>query len=192
MRILTRIVRLFFWLIVGLFIGLIVNTLVDSSYELLHKWMPHAFPIYNRIHDPDSYESFLLKKNALSLALTLFISVYLSLRYDNSRDEYIISATDGLFEIPDVKDTYLAAFLVSDVIAAILCGVLIALPVLFIPLQLLEAPGMISALFTGFHTIHTLLGSFNYMLLIPVSVLILHIPALPLAIAYWRAKWLSA
>ncbi len=192
MRILRRTARLFLWLVIGLFIGMIISTLIDNAYELLHKWMPRTFPIYNAIHDPASYKGFLIKKNTFSSALTLFISVYLSLRYDNERDEHIISMTEGLFEIPEIKEAYLRAFALSDAVAALVCGALIALPVIFIPLQLLEAPGMVSSLFVGLHTLHSALGTVRLMTVYPLSVLILHIPALPLAMAYWRAKWLSA
>ena len=187
-----RTVRLLLWLIPGLVIGIFVYILTDSAYELLHKWMPRAFPIYNALHDPLSYESFMIKKSGFSVLVTLFISVCLSLMYDNERDEYVISKTDGLYEIPEIKEIYFTAFALSDAVAALICGALITLPVLFVPVQLIETPGVLSALLTPLHTIHKSLGTEAFIITCTLSVLILHLPSLPIAAGYWRSKWLSA
>ena len=191
MKILRRSVLLFLWMLPGLFIGLFVQGVVISAHELLNSTAPDVFPIYNAISEKALYEAQHERLNLIALVISLFIIVLISLIYNNERDEFVISKTDGLFEIGDILGDYVRSFIVSDLAASVIVGLIFAIPIVFIPDSFFSGTGVFPSLLNLFFVSARGLGDVGYCVAFPVAIALLHLPSVPLAAMRWRARWLT-
>lgn len=191
MRILRRSIWLFLWMLLGVILSPFVSSAIHSLYEMLHLWIPALFPTFDVVLEKELFLAHEARMNVFSTALVLFFTVYLSLRFNNERDEFIISATDGLFEVKEILPVYRRRFLVSDVISTVIVSNLFAVPITFIPKQFLNTDGLIASFLSQYRIAMECFGEVGMPIFYTLTLLIMHVPALPLAIKFYRAKWLT-
>lgn len=191
MRIFRRCACLFLWMLCGILISPLISKTVSALYETLHIWLPGLFPTFDVVLEKDLFLKHRGRMNVFSVLLTLFITAYLSLRFNNERDEFIISKTDGLFEVKEVIPSYIKRFLVSDIVSCVIVSNLFAVPIIFIPKQFLDTDGLIASFLSQYNLCMDSFGEIGMPIFFTLSLLIMHIPALPLAIKSYRAKWLT-
>ena len=179
------------WTLVGILLGVLISSLLDSAYELLFKWFPDTFPIYSAVLERESYERHTALMRMISLSLTLLLSVYLSLRFDNFRCEYVISETDGLFLVRNEYLAYTKRFVIDDLITSAFVGAFITLPFIFIPVRFLEMNNIFSSLLRLLHSANTLLGFPIFIITVSSILFASHLAASLSAMRVWRAKWLT-
>ena len=186
-----RIASLFLWMLAGFAISILAVLLVDGIYELLYASVPEVFPLYNAVLEEEDYERARLRLDIIALALTLFCTVYLSLRYDNAREERMISRTDGLFLIRKEYAWYLRAYIAEDAISSIIIGAVITVPFIFIPKKFLEMSNIFSSLLNLFYKVISGAGIIYYSLIAVSLLFISHLLGALFSMQHWRAKWLS-
>ena len=191
MKILRRSLWLFLWMLLGIIISPIVSGALSALYETLHLWLPDVFLKFDVVLEKEMFLAHQSRINVFSVAVTLFLTVYFSLRYNNERDEFIISVTDGLFSVKDVIPAYAKRFLLSDIVSTVIVSNLLAIPITFIPHQFLNTDGTISLLLTQYRLCMECFGEVGMLIFYTLSLLILHVPALPLALKSYRSKWLA-
>ena len=178
-------------MIVGLFIGMFVSNLVNSSYELLNSKIPDYFPIYNAISEQELHTKQQYMLNLIALAITLLVTIVISLVYNNERYEFIVSKTDGFYRVHKVIKLYIKRFVLADIIASILIGLIFTIPITFINSAFFSVPKIYSEIILILHIAHKALGTAGFCIFVPSVMILLHIPAIPIALNRWRAKWLT-
>ena len=191
MKILRRSLWLFLWMLLGIIISPIVSGIISALYETLHLWLPDVFLKFDVVLEKEMFLAHQSRINVFSVAVTLFLTLYFSLRYNNERDEFIISVTDGLFSVKDVIPAYAKRFLLSDIVSTVIVSNLLAIPITFIPHQFLNTDGTFSLILTQYRLCMESFGEVGMTLFYTLSLLILHVPALPLALKSYRSKWLA-
>jgi hypothetical protein len=178
-------------MLLGVALSPIVSYFVSNLYETLHLWLPDVFVKFNVVIEKELFLAHQSRMNVFSTLLTLFFTVYLSLRFNNERDEFIISVTDGLFSIKDAIPSYVKRFLVSDIAATVIISNLFAIPITFIPKQFLNTDGTIASFLSQYRLCMESFGEVGMAIFYTLALLILHVPALPLSLKSYRAKLLA-
>ena len=169
---------------------------IDVLYNALSEWFPGIFPEYNFITDRAAAQAHETWANFISAAISLPISVILTVVYDNARFEYIISATDGFYTLREGAKFYTDAFLTSDVLASVLAPAPV-IAMLFLPdieaknAVLSALSSSISAISAPCRAFSSALGIAGAVILILSLSFISRIPAAYLGLKKWRAAWLS-
>ena len=191
LSLLRRLLVLFLWMLVGLVIGMLAILFVDGIYELLFKLMPNAFPLYNSVLQESEYEKLRSILDLTALCVTVLFTVYLSLRYDNPREERVIARTDGLFKVGKQLPVYVKENLPEDTVCcAVICAAF-TVPFIFIPQKFLEMNNILSAMLNLFYVISDRFGLTVFGIILLSLLLIAHVVCAVPALCYWRAKWLS-
>ena len=188
---LKRVLLLFVWALVGLVLGVFVSALVGEIYAHLARWFPEVFPIYNAVLDGERYEKFSAVLDLISLVLTLFAVVYLSLRFDNKRSEWVISRTDGLFLIRDEYLPYTERYFAEDALCSLLIGLALTVPFAFIPARFLETNTVFTVILRLLYSASKALGLPLFITAVTLTILFCHLAASPLAMRVYRARWLT-
>lgn len=182
---------LLLWMLLGLIIGVFLDTLCHGIYDLLYEYMPHLFPLYNPILNKAEYERFALAMAIISVSLTLMITVYICQRFNNDRFEFIITKTDGLYKIPGILKTYIDNFVTSDIISSVFTALVFTVPIHFIPRGFFTKSTFIVDLLLPLRTVVEGLGIAGAALYTAVAIVISHAITLPLVLKFYRAKWLT-
>ncbi len=180
----------------GYALYLITLGLSLSVHEALMDWFPTVFKDYSPVLEAAEYES---ARNAVELTAVvaaLFIAPIIVTRFDNGRDEYIISKTEGFYRIHELIPTYYKLYTLPDLISSL--AVTATVSALIIPAYF-YTPEKISRLsefimdFRNFY-IGTLFDRWGYIIA-PIAVFALTfifkiISGIP-AMKRWRAAWLT-
>ena len=185
-------INLFLWMLVGSLIGIGVSTAVSELYRFLNELFPIAFPSYDVTSGASYFDTLYTSLWLISLVITTFITVYLSMRYDNFKFEKIISKTDGLYEIRTVLPTYLNIFAPSDVISAVICGIVYSIPFSFIPMQFIKHESFVAKLAEPYKLLSECFGAGLAPVVMTLVIALAYVASVPLALKYYRAKWFSA
>lgn len=186
-----KIGSLFLWMLMGLAFGAVFFSLAHQVYEILYKWMPDTFPLYGAVTQKEQYRALNLTLSIIAMLANLFLVTYLSARFNNDRFEFIISKTDGFYKIPDILRTYVYNFGISDLISSIICGAIFSIPVYFIPERFFSAGNVIVELLSLSRTLAVELGAPLASILTILGLILSHATTLPLALKFYRAKWLT-
>ena len=165
--------------------------LFEALYKNLFKYFPTAFPLYNPIFEGELYDKYLLSISLLAILAASDFTVYFTLRYDNARGEYFISRTEGFFRVKDEIKPYLIRYGLSDVIGSVFFAAVIVLPTAFIPDVFLRSDNIIAEILRVNTTAAFAIGDIRLAVNILFSFLIAHLPSVPYALSYYRAKWLT-
>ena len=184
--------KLFLWMLVGSLIGLGISTAVSELYRFLNERMPSLFPSYSVTSRAEYFDTLYTSLWLISLVITVFITVYLSLRYDNFKFESIITKTDGLYEIRTILPTYVSNFAVSDGISAILCGAAFTIPFYFIPMQFIKSESFAANLTSPYKLMSECFGAPLAPIVMALIIALAYLASIPLALKYYRARWFSA
>lgn len=185
-------INLSLWMLIGSLIGIGTSTAVSELYRLLNELMPNAFPSYDVTSNATFFDTLYTSLWLISLTITLFITVYLSLRYDNFKFEKIITKTDGLYEIRDFLPTYINIFALTDIVSTVLCGVIFTIPFSFIPMQFIKHESFLAKLTEPYKLLSECFGIAFAPIVMTVLIALAYLAAIPLALKYYRAKWFSA
>lgn len=159
------------------------------AYTYLSETIPGVVRTLNPIHTPDEYEIYLGAVSTFGALVCFWLINYISLRLDNRKFEFIISKTDGQYEIGEGLRLYFGEFLRSDIIAStVSIGVLVA-GAYFIPEKLLDR-GLMLLFYPGVSLIE-IYGLVGAVLIAVAFSLICRLLSVPLALRTWRALWLS-
>ncbi len=168
---------------------LLSGYLVNGVFEFLCIELPTVFRSASFIGEPEKYET-------QTKILTLFITIiamlglsYFSLLLDNKRMEYIARCTDGKYRLASGLKFYYSYFGVADVICGIIPPALLAAPIFFVPEEWLEY-GLRFPLWMGLE-VCTVYGFTNGTILLVITAVASRFIVAPLALARWRAAWLS-
>ena len=126
------------------------------------------------------------------LVITLSVSVYLSLRFDNEHNEFIISKTDGLYRVYKVLPYYLKEYTGADIISSAVSALIFTLPFRFIPEGFFTNTNVLTEFLEVLHTAFVSFGLLGFYLAFLGITLAAHILPIPLAMMHWRAVWLSS
>ncbi len=165
--------------------------LAEAVYGELYRYFPDAFPLFNAVSEREERELLEARLGTVALTAALAIYVYFLLAHDNARDELTISLTDGLFRVHEVILPVTRAFLPADVIASVILGTLLSLPTAFIPHGFLMGDTLPATLLRPLTHAHTVFGTVGLAFYLVFTLIILHAPALVLALRLYRARWLS-
>jgi hypothetical protein len=165
--------------------------LAEAVYGELYRYFPDAFPLFNAVSEREERELLEARLGTVALTAALAIYVYFLLAHDNARDELTISLTDGLFRVHEVILPVTRAFLPADVIASVTVGTLLCLPTAFIPHGFLMGDTLPATLLRPLTCAHTVFGTVGLAFYLVFTLIILHAPALVLALRLYRAMWLS-
>ena len=191
MKYFKKIFSLFLWMIAGILISAVCNVFVGELYRFLSGLLPGVFPSYDIVNERDMYYAMEETLLLFALALSIFCVTYISLTRDNDRFEYIITKTDGFYEIKDVLKTYVDKFALSDIISCIINGTVFSVPMFFIPIQFIERGTFIATLAEPYKNATEAFGLYFGAVFVILALAISHLIILPFALRYYRAKWLS-
>ena len=181
----------FLWMLLGIIITLTVGTAVSELYRLLGKFLPNAFPSYDILSDDEFFDTLYTSLWFISLMISMFITVYISLKHNNDRFEFIIDTTEGIYKIPDILKTYVDIFAKSDIVSCVIVGAIYTIPMIFIPEQFMNKSSALAALALPYKNMSECFGVILGPTVFIISLCAFHIAAVPLALKYYRAKWLS-
>lgn len=182
---------LLFWMMLGLILGLLINTFAVQVYELLFEHFPEAFPLYNPVFEKAEYEAFILTVAYVSVSAMFLLTVYICQRFNNDRFEYVITKTDGLYKIPEILKTYVSKFALSDFISSVITALFFTVPIYFIPRQFFTASSFAVDLLTPLRTIVEGSGIWFAAVYAIFAIIAAHAVTLPLVLKFYRAKWLT-
>lgn len=185
-------INLFLWMLVGTLVGIGVSTAVSELYRFLNELFPSAFPSYDVTSGASYFDTLYTSLWLISLVITTFITVYLSMRYDNFKYEKIISKTDGLYKIQTVLPTYVNLFVFSDIASAVLCAVVFTVPFSFIPMQFIKHESFVAKLAEPYKMLSECFGIAFAPIVMMLLIALAYLASVPLALKYYRAKWFSA
>ena len=186
-----RILSLFAWMLVGIVLGVLIHELVGSIHEMLFKHFPNAIPLYNPVFERELYARQELIKGTVTLIIGIFLSVLLSLRFDNFRSEKIIEKTDGLFLIRHEYGAYTARFIIDDMFASASVASLISIPFRFIPEKFLDMSNIFAVILHPLYLVSSAIGGILLAPTVACIILLSHVAAAPLALGSWRARWIT-
>lgn len=174
----------------------IIGALLEVIYNILSDKMPSLFPSYNIVTQKSELLALESTLALICAVITVFVLTVLTVKYDNERYEFIISETDGLYELADGGRIYTKNYLYADIV----CALAVPIPFLFttyIPfpeesakaLRILEnVLGTLSSPTTAFsNKLGIFLGAAAVILISLVS----RIPAGYMGLKRWRGLWLS-
>ena len=159
------------------------------GYTYFADLLPNLVKTVNPIDDPDKYTLYLKAVATFGVIACIGIINYVSIRLDNKRFEFIISETDGKYEIKDALKIYFNEFFESDIIAASLPIAIFVTSAYFIPDKLLDK-GLILIFNLG-ATLAEYYGLINALILSIAASIITRLICAPFALRIWRALWLS-
>lgn len=162
------------------------------AYPALNEWFPRVFPSYNFVTDESGYLALADNIELISAFAAIFILTYITVRFDNERAEYIITATDGLYTVPQGAAVYFPRYLRPDIICALMLPVPLAVADLFIPLELPKWLAPILDTLLSLNRVFTeRFGLFIGTLFMMLGVFISRVLSGLLALRSHRAAWLS-
>lgn len=172
--------------------GLLYPTLLNAAewcYDYLNYRLPSLFPRFNPIEGGVGYTVLAaILASAAGLVLLLLVS-YIAIRCDNRRQEYIISATDGRYTIPEGIAIYRGAFLRAEVLIAAIPPLFFTVPAAFIPQRFLNTGlGIPFRLGAELAEHIGIVGACLALIVISVAARIF---ASVIALSRWRAVWLA-
>ena len=179
------------WMLLGSLIGIGVSTAVSELYRFLNEMMPNVISSYDVTSQAKFFDTLYTSLWLISLVITIFISVYLSLRYDNMKFEKIITKTEGLYEIRGFLPTYINIFAPSDIISAAVCGSVFTISFSFIPMQFIKHESFIAKLAEPYKLMSECFGFVLAPIVMMLFIALSYLAAIPLALKYYRAKWFS-
>ncbi len=191
MKYLKKTYSLMLWMMLGIIVAVPMQTVVGELYRFLGGFLPSLFPTFDFTTERDLYYMLSDALMLASLAATIYTVTYLSMQRNNDRFEFMISKTDGFYKVKEVLKTYIDNFLLSDLLASLFVGVVFTLPFIFIPEQFIERGSLVSTLFSPYKTATLALGNVGGVLFGVGALVVSHLISIPLALKYYRAKWLS-
>ena len=191
MTLIRKLGNLFIFTLFGTFVGTVVSVIVTQLYNSAARLFPNTFPLYNVVLESEKHTAQEERLSFIALLLTVILVVYVTQRFNNERFEYLITKTDGLYYMKDAIPIYTKRFYLSDIISSLIVGAVFSMPIHFIPMQFFAAGTAISTLLLPFKTLTNFLGvTFGSITLI-LFFIVAHIVTTPMALLYYRAKWLS-
>ena len=172
-------------------IAYLCTFLAEVAYDELYRYFPDTFPLYSAVEDREERELLTSRLGTVALTAALAVYVYFLLAHDNARDELTISLTDGLFRVHEVILPVTRAYIASDITASVIVGALLSLPTAFIPHGFLMGDTLPATLLRPLTCAHSIFGTVGLAFYLVFTLIILHAPALVLALRLYRARWLS-
>jgi hypothetical protein len=163
--------------------------LVKGVFEFLCIEFPTVFRSASFIGEPEKYEMQTKILTLFTTACAMLALSYISLLLDNKRMEYISRCTDGKYRLSSGLKFYYSYFSVADVICGIIPPALLAAPIYFVPEEWLEY-GLRFPLWMGLE-VCTAYGFQDGVILLVITAVASRFIVAPLALARWRAAWLS-
>lgn len=185
-------VMLFLWMLLGSLIYIAVSTAVSEFYRFLDELTAQDITSFDARPGKDFFDNLYSFLWFISLVITLCITVYLSMRYDNYKFEFIISKTDGLYEIPAFLPTYINNFGLSDVCSACVNGIVYTVPFFFVPIQFIKNESFAAKLAEPYKMMSETFGYILSPVILAFIILLSYAVSILLALKYYRAKWFSA
>lgn len=184
--------HLFLWMLLGSLIGIAVSTAVSELYRFLNEIMPNAFPSYDVGSGKDFFDTLYTSLWFISLVITVFISVYLFLRYDNTRFENIITSTDGIYKIRTFLPTYISIYAICDAVSSAVIGLIFTVPFFFVPIQFVKNEGFFANLTEPYKLMSECFGYAFAPIVMILIIALSFVASTPLILKYYRARWFSA
>ena len=163
--------------------------LVSGVFEFLCIEFPAVFESASFIGEPEKYETQTKILTLFTTACAMLGLSYFSLLLDNKRMECVARCTDGKYRLASGLKFYYSYFGVADVICGIIPPALLAAPIFFVPEEWLEY-GLRFPLWMGLE-VCTVYGFTNGTILLVITAVASRFIVAPLALARWRAAWLS-
>lgn len=176
--------------IFGLFIVGVCSNVVDGIYTYLNHLFPESFPIYNQIHDIQTYNKLERIKSVISVFLALAVINFIALRIDNKKYERIITLTDGEYLVMNGIKLYFKEFFLSDAIASVLIPAILVVPAYFLSENALSYFGLIFWNWLGYN-MKFIFDLFPAMLISAAFSFIGRIIAIPFCVNAWRSAWMT-
>lgn len=192
MKYLRSSAQLFLWMLLGSLIGIGVSVVVSELYRFLNDLVPNLFPTYEIGTTDKFFDSLYTSLWFISLVIAVFITVYLSLRYDNKKFEFIITKTDGLYKIRNFLPTYVDVFAKADFCASVINGIIYSIPFIFIPMPFIKNESFLAKLAEPYKLMSECFGYVFAPIVMMIIIAACYLFAVPLALKYYRAKWFSA
>ena len=180
-----------FWMMLGVIIGVFIDTLTHQIYELLYKHFPDTVHLYNPVLEKDGYSRFSLVMSFITVSLTILLSVYICQRFNNDRFEFIIAKTDGLYKIRAILKTYISNYWISDVISSVFTALTFTVPIYFIPRGFFTTSTFFVDMLTPLRALVDGVGILTAALYCAAAFAVSHAITLPLILKFYRAKWLT-
>ncbi len=161
------------------------------AYPTLNDISPDLFPLPNYIFEEEEYAALQKLLMLPSLLLCFFIIARVSLFFDNSRFEHVISKTDGMYRMKEGLKLYYSSFLLSDVIISLLVPVGLTLPVyIYVPKKYIDM--IFSLFFTPAFNCYESFGYVKGAVILVLVTLVCRLLAGAFATRGYRARWLSS
>lgn len=192
MKHLKNTAHLFLWMLIGSLIGIVISTFFSELYRFLGEFMPSVFPSYDIKSGDAFFDSLYTSLWFVSLSATVFVSVYLSLRYDNERFEYIITKTDGIYRMPAFLPAYVKMYAMHDISASLLSGLIFTVPFFFVPMQFIKNESLLANLAEPYKLMGECFGYILSPIVMILMIMLCYVASTPLSLKYYRARWFSA
>lgn len=192
MKSLRESARLFLYMILGAVIGIFVSVTVSELYRFLNEVIPGVLPSYDIASSKTFFDSVYTSLWFISLIVTVMITVYLSMRYNNQKYERIISETEGLYKIRKFLPTYVNIFGISDAFSAVVNGLIYTIPFIFIPMPFIKNESFLAKLSEPYKMMSECFGYILAPIVMIVIIAACYTVAIPLTLKYYRAKWFSS
>jgi hypothetical protein len=183
--------NLFIFTLFGTFLGTVVSVIVTQLYNSAARLFPKTFPLYNVVLESEKHAAQEQRLSFIALLFTVILVVYVTQRFNNERFEYLITKTDGLYYMKDAIPIYAKRFYISDIISSVIVGAAFSVPIYFIPMQFFAGGTAISTLLLPFKTLTNFLGVTVGSITLVLFFTVAHVITTPIALLYYRAKWLS-
>ncbi len=184
-----RILMIFLWLALAQPIAHGVLWVLMHLYSAFHEWFGTVFPLFSPISNSQKYKLWYDALSFIAFTISLFISTYLSVRFDNRKNEKIISRTDGLYTVGEAMPLYLRELYVHDILGSVICPLLIFIPTALLPEWFFDKD--FSLILTFSRLACDTLGVPLATLACSLTLMIFHLPSAALALKRWRAAWLT-
>ena len=193
---LQTILRYLIVYLLGFAAFIVIGALVSVFHNALCNWMPDVFVHYNFITEPEAAEAQRINLNFITGIITVFVLAVISVKYDNSRYEFVISKTDGFYTLREGASIYASHYLVADTLAAVLVP-MTTVGLVFIKITK-ESPKLIRQLERYLDSFIALPLSYTEKLGFTIGVILLALTSLLSRVAAvysglkrWRGVWLS-
>ena len=166
-----------------------VSLLVNTVYGVLTINLPEHFKYYSMITEPEEYATCQAVLMMVGMVLTLYLVQKFYFFLDNSRFEYMIVKTEGMYTMPEGLGLYYRSFLIDDIVTCALISAVLYFPALYIPERIMDYG--LDLLFYPAEIMRGHLGDvWGFVLLVLIAILTRLVESVS-AVKSYRANWLS-
>ena len=159
------------------------------AFQYLAELFPSIVKVVSPFESPEKYQLYLRMASTSGAIVCMAIMNYICLRIDNRKFEFIISKTDGKYELRDGIRLYFKEFLGSDMLVTSVPVAILVFSAYFIPKKFIDMGlslvfGLGASLVDFYYPIEAII-------LVVLCSVITRTIAIPFVVRTWRALWLS-